>query len=143
MATPRNETIPPSYAASLHESTISSETYDSRRASFSDDLPVYGPRRQSSSRSSRREALTQTKEFPFVIEHGGKEVVNLTLITERAFSKHVPTVLQDSPLKGKVHLNLEKPETIQSVVISVGVLGFIDGFGITDTVDSRKVPDGR
>ncbi|KAF8905076.1 hypothetical protein CPB84DRAFT_1772347 [Gymnopilus junonius] len=116
MSHSRPEPIPPSYSASLHESITSSETYDTIPTSLANDLPTYSSCQHP--RNPRRET-PETKGFLFAVNQNRKEVVALEIIAIKSFSKHIPTVLQDSPVRGTVYLNLDKPETIQSVVISV------------------------
>jgi hypothetical protein len=86
------------------------------------ELPLYSRTRRSRS-SSSRPILQQeeTKEFRYEVMKGNKTVVELIVIAVRSYSKNIPTFMQGSPVKGIVRLNLEKPEYIQSVDISVSI----------------------
>ncbi|KAF9562006.1 hypothetical protein CPC08DRAFT_634774 [Agrocybe pediades] len=60
------------------------------------------------------------KEFHYDVKsRKGNSFATLTLVAERLFSKHIPTVLQDKNVEGRVHLRLGSPETIKAVTISV------------------------
>ena len=83
------------------------------------ELPLYSPSRRSRSTSSRPILPQETKEFKYEVMKGNKAVVELIVIAVRSYSKNVPTFMQGSPVKGIVRLNLEKPDYIQSVDISV------------------------
>jgi hypothetical protein len=83
------------------------------------ELPLYSPSRRSRSTSSRPILRQETKEFKYEVMKGNKAVVELIVIAVRSYSKNVPTFMQGSPVKGIVRLNLEKPDYIQSVDISV------------------------
>jgi len=85
------------------------------------ELPVYSPTRTSRSSSSRPLLGQETKEFKYEAMTGNKPVVELILIAVRSYSKNIPTFLQGSPVKGIVLLNLEKPDYIQSVDVSVSI----------------------
>ena len=83
------------------------------------ELPLYSPTRRSRSTSSRPILRQETEEFKYEVMKGNKAVVELIVIAVRSYSKSVPTLMQGSPMQGIVRLNLEKPDYIQSVDISV------------------------
>src|SRR5258708_4694617 len=83
------------------------------------ELPLYSPTRRSRSTSSRPILRQETEEFKYEVLKGNKAVVELIVNALRSHSKSVPTFMQGSPMKGIIRLNLEKPDYIQSVDISV------------------------
>lgn len=101
----------------------SSMLMPSPRASTSSNSGYAPSTRSTSSRSSRGNG--EMKEFHYDVKtRKGKSFAVLTLVAERLFSKHMPTVLQDKNVEGRVHLNLENPEVIRSVVIYVRTEAF-------------------
>lgn len=102
---------PPTYAGT--------QTLDILRVSAPGaELPSYAPSlREPSIRSRRHE--DQIKEFENDIKRKGKTLVSMTILADASFSKHVPTFLEGSPVKGRVCLNLDKPDTFYSIVVSV------------------------
>lgn len=86
------------------------------------ELPLYSPTRRSRSSSSRPiPRQEETKEFKYEVMKGNNAVVELIIIAVRSYSKNVPTFMQGWPVKGIVRLNLEKPDYIQSVDITVSI----------------------
>ncbi|KAH9481701.1 hypothetical protein JR316_0006228 [Psilocybe cubensis] len=110
--------LPPDYSSPLNETT--SIRLDS-------ELPAYVPPPPASSGSNNGHGIgaegalgsSQPKEFHSELKKKGKTIATLTLIADSALSKGIPTYAQGQPIKGRVKLNLEKPETIQSVVVTV------------------------
>lgn len=49
----------------------------------------------------------------------------MTLVSEAAYSRTMPTFLEGTPVKGRVRLNLDQPDTIHSVAISVSEHSFL------------------
>lgn len=84
------------------------------------DLPVYTtgqrPRTFPATRTIER---SNPQEFYYELKKRGKAFAILTIIAEGAYSKHMPTFVEGHPIKGRVQLILDKPDAIQSVVISV------------------------
>jgi hypothetical protein len=84
------------------------------------DLPIYTtgqrPRTFPATRTVERQ---NPQEFYYELKKRGKAFAILTIITEGAYSKHMPTFVEGHPIKGRVQLILDKPDAIQSVVISV------------------------
>jgi len=74
------------------------------------DLPAYTPSQQPTQES---------KEFHYELKRDGKLLAVLTMISDAAHSKQIPTFFGGTPLKGKVHLTLDKPDAILSVAVSV------------------------
>lgn len=109
---------PPSYAEprSIGDSSRNMNPLDA--SAPVPELPLYSPTRRRSS-SSRPILPQETKEFRYEVMKGNKAVVELIIIAVRSYSKNVPTFMQGSPVKGIIRLNLEKPDYIQSVDISV------------------------
>lgn len=126
MSTSGSVTTPPSYFVPLSGDGTSPgpgpENAEPDPESNTSELPAYMPSTRSSSMSRRREN-PEPKEFSYDAKNRkGKSIAVLTIIAERSYSKHIPTFLQDSPVKGRVHLDLDKPDTIQSVVLTVSRL---------------------
>jgi len=88
------------------------------------ELPVYSPTRTAISSSPRPVLGQETKEFQYEVMKDKKAVVELILIAVRSYSKGIATFIQGSPVKGIVRLNLEKPDYIQSVDVSVSIYPF-------------------
>jgi len=103
-------TLPPSYDGG----TPSDPDYISPVS----DLPPYTPRRRTIS-SARAVVRREPKEFYYELERNGKLFAVLTMIGDAAYSRHMATFLEGTPLKGRVRLTLDKPDTILSVVVSV------------------------
>jgi len=74
------------------------------------DLPAYTPSQQP------------TREFHYELKRDGKLLAVLTMISDAAYSKQMATFFGGTPLKGKVHLTLDKPDAILSVAVSVSTL---------------------
>ncbi|PPQ92237.1 hypothetical protein CVT25_008919 [Psilocybe cyanescens] len=117
-------TTPPSYTVPLSgdgaaPGAADIEASEPGTTSNESELPAYMPSTRSSSTSRRREN-PEPKEFSYDVKNRkGKSIAVLIIIAERSYSKHIPTFLQDSPVKGRVHLSLDKPDVIQSVVLSI------------------------
>jgi hypothetical protein len=110
---------PPSYAEPRSIGDPSRNMNPLDASALVPELPLYSPSRRSRSTSSRPILRQETKEFKYEVMKGNKPVVELIVIAVRSYSKNVPTFMQGSPVKGVVRLNLEKPDYIQSVDISV------------------------
>ncbi|KIM40545.1 hypothetical protein M413DRAFT_445989 [Hebeloma cylindrosporum] len=82
------------------------------------ELPNYlsNGRRGTASRPSGR---SEPKEFDTKVEKKGRAIVTMTLVSEAAYSRTRPTFFEGTPVKGRVRLSLDQPDTIHSVVISV------------------------
>lgn len=62
----------------------------------------------------------EEREFAYNWEEKkGVAVASLKILAPAAFSKNIPTFLGSGPVKGTAVLNLDKPDTIKSVVVSV------------------------
>lgn len=92
---------------------------------FGDDLPEYGTLvasgtvRPSTARLTSPSERTPPKEFAFKIENKGKPIVVLNILAPAAISKNIPTFSGQGPIRGVVRLNFDKPEAVQSIVVSV------------------------
>ncbi|KAF9563246.1 hypothetical protein CPC08DRAFT_686837 [Agrocybe pediades] len=84
-----------------------------------DLLPEYTPGRNSSSFRAVAARQPTPKEFYYEVKKKGKAFAVLTIIAEGSYSKHMPTFLEGTPIKGRVRLSLDKPDAIQSVIVSV------------------------
>lgn len=122
IAAPLNQ-LPPSYDFASQSSSTPNDLN-----SFNDlvatppvpDLPVYTTGQRPRTFPATRTVETQNpQEFYYELKKRGKAFAILTIITENAYSKHVPTFVEGHPIKGRVQLILDKPDAIQSVVISV------------------------
>jgi hypothetical protein len=82
------------------------------------DLPAYTPSQRPIS-STRAVVRREPKEFSYELKRNGKLFAVLAMISDAAYSRHVATFLEGSPLKGRVHLALDKPDTILSVAVLV------------------------
>lgn len=104
--------LPPSYSDISADDTL-------QGVSQLSDLPPYSGRRVGP-----RRPTTQAipKEFNYVLTHKENPVVVMTIIAEKAFSKHVPTFPERSPIKGRVKLTCPKPDTVQAVVVEVSYI---------------------
>ncbi|KDR78970.1 hypothetical protein GALMADRAFT_154856 [Galerina marginata CBS 339.88] len=119
MSTPVRPPVPPSYSGPTSGVLATDGTHLDTETSNVADLPLYTPGRRSVSRATSREE-PQMKEFLYDTKNRkGKAVAVLNVIAERSYSKHIPTFLQDTPIKGSVSLSLDKPDTIQSVVLLI------------------------
>jgi hypothetical protein len=67
----------------------------------------------------------EPKEFDTKVEKKGRAIVTMTLVSEAAYSRTMPTFSEGTPVKGRVRLNLDQPDTIHSVVISVSEHSFL------------------
>ena len=85
------------------------------------DLPAYTPS-QRPIPSARAVVRREPKEFYYELKRNGKLFAVLTMISDAAYSRHMATFLEGTPLKGRVRLTLDKPDTILSVVVSVSPL---------------------
>jgi len=82
------------------------------------DLPAYTPSQRSIS-SARAVVRQEPKEFSYELKRNGKLFAVLTMISDAAYSRHMATFFEGTPLKGRVRLALDKPDTILSVVVLV------------------------
>ncbi|KJA19498.1 hypothetical protein HYPSUDRAFT_204546 [Hypholoma sublateritium FD-334 SS-4] len=91
-----------------------------RSPGFHSELPTYSPRRSPSTNTSRHSLREdRTKEFEYDIKNRGKTTAMLTLLAEQSYSKHVPTFLQGSPVRGRVYLTAEKLESVQLITVTI------------------------
>lgn len=117
---------PPNYH-SVHTSSPSTNTIqnDDFGTALDDHLPEYGALVASGAVQSSTTRLQSApervlpKEFSYKTESKGKPIVVLNVLAPVAISKNIPTFSGQGPIKGNVRLSFEKPETIQSVVVSV------------------------
>lgn len=116
--------LPPDYFSPLNDG---SSAFAFRADS---DLPAYVPPPSESSGSINGNnglgaggvlETSQPKEFHSELKKKGKTIATLTLIADSALSKSIPTYVQGQSIKGRVGLSLDKPDTIQSVVVIVSV----------------------
>ena len=107
--TPMN-TVPPSYDDGPPLVDLNSDPDPNLIVS---DLPAYTPSQQPT---------REPKEFHYELKRDGKLLAVLTMISDAAYSKQMPTFFGGTPLKGKVHLTLDKPDAILSVAVSVSAL---------------------
>ena len=103
-------TVPPSYDDELPLVDWNSETDPNPTLS---DLPAYTP---------SQHPTREPKEFHYELKRDGKLLAVLTMISDAAYSKQMPTFFGGTPLKGKVHLTLDKPDAILSVAVLVSAL---------------------
>jgi len=103
-------TLPPSYDGG----TLS----DPDSISPVSDLPAYTPSQRRIS-SARAVVRREPKEFYYELKRNGKLFAILTMISDAAYCRHMATLLEGTPLKGRVRITLDKPDTISSVVVSV------------------------
>ncbi|KDR76931.1 hypothetical protein GALMADRAFT_278851 [Galerina marginata CBS 339.88] len=77
------------------------------------------------------------KEFDSTIAKRGEPFLVVTLVTTGPQStNNTPVIVQGSPLKGKIHLSLKKPDAIFSIILTVrgmivtggGAFGSFDGY---------------
>ena len=118
---------PPNYH-SVHTSSPSTNTIqndDFGTAVLGDHLPEYGTLVASGAVQSSTARLQSAperalpKEFAYKIESKGKPIVVLNVLAPAAISKNIPTFSGQGPIRGDVRLSFEKPESVQSVVVSV------------------------
>lgn len=87
------------------------------------ELPTYSPRRSPSTNTSWHSLREdRIKEFEYDIKNRGKTTATLTLLAEQSYSKHVPTFLQGSPVRGRVYLTADKLESVQLITVTASVL---------------------
>ncbi|KDR78940.1 hypothetical protein GALMADRAFT_137911 [Galerina marginata CBS 339.88] len=110
---------PPSYSDPTIELDNDVDALDV--SALASELPAYTPGSRVSATPRRVVARqTEPKEFSHELKNrNGKPFAVLTIIAEGAYSKQIPTFIEGMPVKGRVRLILEKPDTIQSVVVSV------------------------
>lgn len=111
-----------------------------RSPGLNSELPTYSPRRSPSTNTSWHSLREdRVKEFEYDIKNRGKTTATLTLLAEQSYSKHVPTFLQGSPVRGRVYLNADKVESVQLITVTVSIppLPPVDSIFIRDT-DTRK-----
>ena len=82
------------------------------------DLPAYTPSQRPVS-SARAVVRREPKEFTYELKRNGKLFAVLAMVSDAAYSRHMATFLEGTPLKGRVHLALDKPDTILSVAVLV------------------------
>jgi len=82
------------------------------------DLPAYTPSQRPTS-SARAVVRREPKEFYYELKRNGKLFAALTMISDAAYSRHMATFLEGTPLKGRVRLALDKPDSILSVAVLV------------------------
>ncbi|KAF8802490.1 hypothetical protein BYT27DRAFT_7172935 [Phlegmacium glaucopus] len=98
--------LPPSYS----NPSINNIIQGSSRLS---DLPAY-----SQMVPTRPTYQAIPKTFEYELKYKGKPIAVMTIIAEEAFSKHLPTFPEHSPIKGRVKLTFDKPDAVQAVVVS-------------------------
>ncbi|KAH9481702.1 hypothetical protein JR316_0006229 [Psilocybe cubensis] len=113
--------LPPSYTLPIApgESTTSDDAFPSLQPS---NLPAYTPpSRRTNSAPTAQGELRQSmpKEFYYDLKRRGKVFASLTLIAEGTYSKHMPTFLEGQPITGRVKLSFDKPDALQSVIVSI------------------------
>ncbi|KAF9478874.1 hypothetical protein BDN70DRAFT_933059 [Pholiota conissans] len=59
------------------------------------------------------------KEFEYKIEKSGRPIAVLTLFSEAALSKNIPTYVEGSMIKGNLRLSLGQGDSVRSVTITV------------------------
>lgn len=82
------------------------------------DLPAYTPSQRPNS-STQAVLRREPKEFYYELKRNGKPFAVLTMISDFPYSRHMATFLEGTPVKGRVHLTLDKPDKILSVVVLV------------------------
>ncbi|KAF9475101.1 hypothetical protein BDN70DRAFT_996645 [Pholiota conissans] len=86
------------------------------------DLPAYttGQRPRAFPRAREPAERQNPQEYYYELKKRGKAFAILTITTEGTYhSKHMPTFVEGQPIKGRVQLILDKPDPIQSVVLTV------------------------
>lgn len=79
-----------------------------------DSLPNYTPRAPYVS------PPVEEREFEYKIEKKkGETLASLKVLAPVAYSKNIPTFCGAGPVKGSVNLNLNEPDTITSIIVSV------------------------
>ncbi|KAF8951113.1 hypothetical protein BDZ97DRAFT_1889679 [Flammula alnicola] len=112
---------PPSYSAVQPPPFLDSENVldDLVATAPVPDLPAYTPGQRATTLPTSRPVTSQNpKEFYYELKKRGKTFAILTIIAEGTYSKHMPTFVEGSPVKGRVRLILDKPDPIQSVVVT-------------------------
>ncbi|KAF8968091.1 hypothetical protein BDZ97DRAFT_1916318 [Flammula alnicola] len=113
---------PPSYSAVQPPPFLDSENVldDLVATAPVPDLPAYTPGQRVTTPPTSRAVTSQNpKEFYYELKKRGKTFAILTIIAEGTYSKHMPTFVEGSPVKGRVRLILDKPDPIQSVVVTI------------------------
>ncbi|KAF8905075.1 hypothetical protein CPB84DRAFT_1845157 [Gymnopilus junonius] len=103
-------TLPPTYSSDLDILGI---------PAFASDLPAYSLGRTSAPVARSGARSLEKKEFHHELKKKGTPFATLTIVSEAPYSKTLPTFLEGMPIVGKVRLSLDKPELIQSVIVSV------------------------
>ncbi|KDR78971.1 hypothetical protein GALMADRAFT_244680 [Galerina marginata CBS 339.88] len=106
--------LPPSYSDPIIGIDGDADVFNVAASAF--ELPAYTPSRTSNPRAAREPGI---KEFPHELKKKGKSFAVMTIIAEESYSRQIPTFLEGMPVKGRVRLTLDKPDGIQSVVVSV------------------------
>ena len=123
--------MPSVNSPSIHPPTLPSVPIDgtnghgTKLANFkAHELPnrLSNGRKETAPRPSVR---LEPKEFDTEVEKKGRAIVSMTLVSEAAYSRTMPTFLEGTPVKGRVRLNLDQPDTIHSVAISVSEHSFL------------------
>lgn len=104
--------LPPDYFSPLDDNSTFSLRID--------DLPAYMPSAPSSGNNRAGGAIrvSEPKEFHTELKKS-KTIATLTLVAESTLSKSIPTYVEGQSVKGRIRLSLDKPDTIQSVVVVV------------------------
>ncbi|KDR78935.1 hypothetical protein GALMADRAFT_1365711 [Galerina marginata CBS 339.88] len=111
--------LPPSYSDPLIG--VGNDVDNLDVSASASELPAYTPGSRVSATPRRTQARQpEPKEFSHELKNrNGTPFAILTIIAEGAYSKQIPTFLEGIPVEGRVCLILEKPDAIQSVVVSV------------------------
>ncbi len=116
---------PPSYdLAAQHSAASPNDINDLVATDPVPDLPAYttGQRpRLSPTHEQTRVAARSPKEFYYELKKRGKSFAILTVIADGSYSRHMPTFVEGSPIKGRVQLVLDKPDAIQSIMLNVSL----------------------
>jgi len=121
--------LPPSYSGFSNEGINTTAAVNINTSSSLDEheLPAYTPGRMTGLSRAAASVISQQqpKEFYYEIKKKGKPFATLTIIAEDSYSKNMPTIVEGAPIKGRVRLSLERPDAIQSVVVSVSTFNLV------------------
>jgi len=113
--------LPPSYSTSDVFNT------NNAHVNISNDpfspLPAYSPATRRST-TARSVVSAPPKEFNYDLQKKGKLFAEMTIVAESGFSKTLPTFLEGQPVKGRVKLCVDKPDSFNAIIVHVSTLDF-------------------
>ena len=86
------------------------------------DLPAYSPSTRPAPTGRPATLSVPPKEYNHSLRVKGKVFAELTIVAGGNLSKSMPTFVTGQPIKGRVNLYLDKPDSFKSIVAHVSLV---------------------